>query len=627
MPRISTNRPLLRQPGSAVGATGPLAGVRLVATGEGPAVRLAVRQLWSLGCQLGPPGTPDCDQVGQLALGSIGCTIDWAGPVALPLRSEAEVQAACGIAEVHGRRYGGPQPLGIDYAGAVAGVLAVQGLLAARFAALHGSPVRTVRTSVAQAALLTVGRHLAAATADTPAGPTGPTTSPEPTDPPEPTEATEPTAAAPPFTSRDGVRFEIEARTADQWLAFWSGLDVPGPVIDRGWPAFRLRSATARCPLPAELATATAAVPYQELTITAAAAGVSIVPLRAAGPRGYPAPPWRIAQAGTRQSAYQVPFIPGQVGPGQVGPGQVVPGQAGPARGATSTTRTPGRPPTPALPLTGVRVVELTERVRGQLAGHLLGLLGAEVFRLEPLGGDRARAVPPLVGGVSARFRTVNRGKQAVEADPRSTAGHRRIRELVGTADVFLHDLPPGRAAELGLGAGPLLADRPGLVHAWASGWGELFGLAAPFGSDGLVQAHSGLAALVTPPGLPPTPSLLTVAEVFCGLISAEAVLAGLLARAVTGFGQRVESSLWSAAVTLLDFASPALPTPPTPLGRGAGGHNSGSSSGAPGRQGGGRAVNHGRAATVGEVADDPRFAPALERDGCVLPRAPWEFG
>ncbi|WP_344443144.1 CoA transferase, partial [Kitasatospora nipponensis] len=495
------------------------------------------------------------------------CAIDWAGPVGLALAGEADVQAACGLAQVHGRRYGGPTPLGIDYAGAVAGVLAVQGLLAARYAALRGSPVAEVRVSVAGAALLAIGQYLATATADGERGGDGehgdvdaashPALAPD-----------QPGSVAPPFTSLDGVRFEIEALEPGQWLAFWEHLGADRRTIGRGWPGFQLRYSTARCPLPAELADAAGAVGYRELMAAAIGAGVGIVPVRAAPAGEHPGPPWRIARWEQRAE-----------GPGAVG-----------ERGARATVA--GR-----APLDGLVVVEMTRRLQGPLAGHLLALLGARVVRVEPLGGDPLRGVPPMAGDVSARFHALNRGKGVLEADPRTPAGQRAIRELVSGADVFLHNLAPGKAERFGLGADRLLTEQPGLVHAWASGWGELFGREAPFGTDYLVQAHSGLAALLTPPGRPVTPSLMTVTDIFGGLISAEGVLAALLARANTGHGQRVDSSLWSAAVTLLGTATAPTASP---------------SRFAP--------------ATATELARDPRFAAALHHDRCRLPRPPWEF-
>ncbi|MCC9305929.1 CoA transferase [Kitasatospora sp. RB6PN24] len=537
---------------AATGTTAPLTGVTLTATGRGLPLRLAIHLLQLLGARLIEHHRSSAPA--RLTLGSgsdaVTCALDWAGPVAMPLASEADVQAACGLAAVHGRRYGAARPLGIEYASAAAGVLAVQGLLAARLAVLRGGQARRVRTSVAGAALLAVGQYLAAATAD---------------DPPEPTRADD---GPPPFTSADGVRFEIEALDPGQWLAFWSGLGVARPVVGQGWPPFQLRFATGSCSLPAELDMATRQLSYCQLSRAATAVGVSIVPVRAHGPSGYRPPPWRIE--------------------GVPGPGSPLP--AASADGA---------------PLAGLVVVEMTRRLQGPLVGHLLARLGAEVIRVEPLGGDPSRGVPPMVGEVSARFHALNRTKRVVEADPRSSAGRRAIRELIAGAEVFLHNLAPGKAEAFGLDPAQLSAEHPGLVHACASGWGGLVdteggtssGALLPVGTDYLVQAYSGLAALVTPPGRPVAPALLTITDVFGGLISATGVLAALVARAGSGLGQRVDSSLFSAAIALLDTATPA----DAPAARFA-------------------------AVAPEELAADPRFAAALHHDRCVLPRAPWEF-
>ncbi|MFE9423217.1 CoA transferase [Kitasatospora sp. NPDC006697] len=526
--------------------TAPLAGVPLAVAGQGPAVDLAVRQLTHLGAQLTAyqQHGPALLRLGRGAE-AVECELDWSGRVELPLATEADVQAACGIAAVHGRRHGAPRRLGIGCAGAAAGVLAVQGLLAARYAVLRGAAgPRRVRTSVAEAALLVVGQYLAAATAD---------------------EEAEPLAAgagAPPFTSADGVRFEIEALEPGQWLAFWTALGVDRRVVGRGWPPFRLRFATGCCVLPAELEAATIDLTYRQLCSAAAAAEVSILPVRTspsaqAGPAGLP---WRISPLG-RAGAPEPPAVPG-------GP-----------------------------PLAGLRVAEMTRRLQGPLAGHLLALLGAEVTRVEPLGGDPLRGVPPMAGAVSARFHALNRGKRVLEADPRSAEGRLAVRRLVAASGVFLHNLAPGKAEQFGLGAAELLNLRPGLVHAWAGGWEDRGAGPRPVGTDYLVQARSGLAALVTPPGQPVAPTLMTVTDIFGGLTAATGVLAALVARAAGGPGQRVESSLWTAAVTLLDTALP----PDTPPAR------------FPAR-------------TPAEIARDPRFAGALLRDGCVLPRSPWQF-
>ncbi|WP_317452878.1 CoA transferase, partial [Streptomyces sp. CBMA29] len=168
------------------------------------AVHLAVAHLRALGCgtEQGRSGAFTAHSGRVRAR----CEVSWAGPVDLPLAGEADVQAACGLTHVHGRRYGGPTPLGVDYASCVAGALAATGTLAALAAgpADDGGEIR-VTTSVAQAALLSVGQYLAAATAAD--------------DRPEPR-----TPGGPPFAAADGVRFELETLDPEAWRGFWSAL-------------------------------------------------------------------------------------------------------------------------------------------------------------------------------------------------------------------------------------------------------------------------------------------------------------------------------------------------------------------------------------------------------------------
>ncbi|MFD0562081.1 CoA transferase [Kitasatospora saccharophila] len=257
-----------------------------------------------------------------------------------------------------------------------------------------------------------------------------------------------------------------------------------------------------------------------------------------------------------------------------------------------------GGPGPGAGPLHGVTVVEITRRVQGPLAGRVLALLGADVVRVEPPGGDPLRGVPPVaeVGGaaVSARFAALNRGKGVLEADLRSAEGRSAVRELIGRADILLHSLAPAKVAGLGLDAEAVAALRPGLVYAQASGGGP--GLS----TDYPVQAHSGLAALLAPAGEPPRPTLLTVCDVLGGLVCAAGAVAALEARERTGRAQRVESSLLSAARLLC---------------------------GAPSAGGGPAGVE--ACTDLAVLARDPRVAAVLEfgPDGCAFVRAPWEFG
>ncbi|MFB7114418.1 CoA transferase [Streptomyces sp. NPDC056190] len=565
----------------------PLAGIQVSAAGGSTALAVAADHLALLGCEPATAGsghgtgdtrpghgTGDAGTlVAATGAGSLTCAIDWAGPVALPLASEADVQSACGIAHIHGRRYGTPTPLGLDYAGTVAGVLAVTGMLAAFHAATRGTRIGRVRTSVAQGALLATGQYLAMASA----------ARTHPSDMPVPTTSPAPNAAAPPFTSADGVRFEIETLDAEAWQSFWTLLDAERTAIRRGWSPFQKRFATAVCPLPAALHRVAARRSYQVIRSVGARTDVSVLPVRgpdAPEPGALPETPWTVSALPADRRTAAGPSVPSP---------------------ATAS-------PTMSGPLAGLVVVESTGRVQGPLAGHVLARLGARVIKVEPPGGDPLRGTEPLVDGCSARFLALNHGKEAVEANLRTPGGRGTLRELVRDADVFLHNWAPGKAAAWHLDVTDLAGVRPGLVYARASGWGEALGPTPPLGTDYLVQAGSGLAGLTARHGEPPTPSLMTLLDVLGGLVCAEGVLAALAARSTSGRDRhgsvpllRVDTSLLSAATVLTRHgcgaAASRRPGPSVPL-----------------------------TSDLAELAADPRFDAALTRAGCVLPGTPWEF-
>uniref|UniRef100_UPI000375E998 CoA transferase n=1 Tax=Nocardiopsis halotolerans TaxID=124252 RepID=UPI000375E998 len=269
-------------------------------------------------------------------------------------------------------------------------------------------------------------------------------------------------------------------------------------------------------------------------------------------------------------------------------------GTGGPAAGP------PPLGPGAIAPLAGVRVVEATNRVQGPLAGLLLAMLGAEVVRVEPPGGDPMRGVPPLAGECSARFLALNRGKDAVEADLKTPSGRRAARELAATADVLLYNWPPGRAERFGLGPDDLAGDAPGLVHVHADGWGEAAPEPGALATDYLVQAHGGVAGLLAGPGEDPSPSLLTLTDVLGGILAAEGALAALLSRVRTGSGAHARTALADAARLL----------------RRAG---RGTASG----ERGGPAPSEDLVA----MAAAPEFAAAFDTvDGASCVRAPWSF-
>ncbi|MGA4839068.1 CoA transferase [Streptomyces sp. G45] len=511
------------------------------------AVRAVARPLEGLRCEVGGPpaltglvgehlrllgatearGRRDGEAEGRVTVagggfGPVTARVSWADPALGPSRDavaagappaavdgvhdEATAQAATGVMAVHGRRDGAPRGLAADYTATTAGVLAVQGLLAGLLAEARGGTAATptVTTSATRAGLLAVSQYLAATGADE-------------------GEAAELAPGGPPFTSADGTLFELETLDPGAWAAFWRALDAPADAIRAGWRPFQFRYATACAPFPDALHATTRTAAWSRIRQAAAASGAEVCALRTLAERAAEhdgAPPWTFTPHG--------------------------PVAATPAR----------QPAQPGRPLAGLTVLEAGRRIQAPLAAHLLRLLGADVVRIEPPGGDPLRGMPPACGGTSARWLALNRGKPAVEVDIKAPSGRRRLRELVAGADVFLHNWAPGKAARLGLDAADLGRVSPGLVYAYTSGWADRVD-DAPMGTDFMVQARTGVGAAVRPADEPPAPSLMTLLDVLGGLLGAEAVLAGLLLRErAGGRGVRVDSSLLGAADVL---TGPAL--------------------------------------------------------------------
>ncbi len=418
---------------------------------------------------------------------------------------EATAQAAAGLMLVHGRRDGAPRGLAVDYTAAATGILTVQGLLAALIGRMRGGSATAVDISADRVALLTISQYLAAACADD-------------------DEATALAPGGPPFTTADGVRFEVEALDVGVWAEFWRAMDAPQAALRKGWRPFQFRYATACAPFPDDLHHTASARTWMQVRAAANTSGADVCRLhtlteRAAEIQNEPMVPWELLVGAERRTASGGPI------------------------GSTD------------LPLAGFTVLEAGRRVQAPLAAHLLGLLGANVVRIEPPGGDPLRGMPPTCSDISARWLALNRGKDAVEIDIKSPADRKRLCELAADADVFLHNWAPGRAEQLGLGAQDLSAANPGLVYAYTSGWADRLA-DAPMGTDFMVQARTAVGEAARPVDEPPVPSLMTLLDVLGGMLGTEAILAGLLTREYTGRGMRVESSLLAAANLL---TAPAL--------------------------------------------------------------------
>src|SRR5882762_2904936 len=126
-----------------------------------------------------------------------------------------------------------------------------------------------------------------------------------------------------------------------------------------------------------------------------------------------------------------------------------------------------------AGPCVGLTVLDLSTMVSGPMGGQIFGDLGAEVIKLEAIGGDTMREVFPHHNGLGAYFSQYNRSKRSIAVDLKTEGGRKIARELALKADVLIENFRPGVAERLGLGYEELTALNPSLVYLAVKGFGE----------------------------------------------------------------------------------------------------------------------------------------------------------
>ena len=220
----------------------------------------------------------------------------------------------------------------------------------------------------------------------------------------------------------------------------------------------------------------------------------------------------------------------------------------------------------PALPLQGIRIVEFTHMVMGPAVGAVLVELGAEVIRVEPIGGDSTRA---LLGSGAGYFPMYNRNKKSICLDLKSAEGLAIARRLCDAADVVVENFRAGAMDRLGLGYESLAQTNPRLIYCSEKGF-----LSGPYENrtalDEVTQMMGGLAYMTGPPGRPLRAGT-SVIDVTGGMFGAIAVLAALQQRHQTGRGQKVSSALFETTVYLVgqhmaQMAVTGQPAKPMPV-------------------------------------------------------------
>lgn len=208
------------------------------------------------------------------------------------------------------------------------------------------------------------------------------------------------------------------------------------------------------------------------------------------------------------------------------------------------------------LPLSGIRVLDLSRVVSGPFCSMQLGDLGADVIKIEePEHGDDSRAFgPPFQGDQSAYFLSVNRNKRSCAINLKSPEGRALIDRLAAQSDVLIENFRPGTMKRLGLSHERLLQANPRLIYCAITGFGTDGPDAQRPGYDLIVQGESGLMDVTGQADGPPMKVGASVADLVSGLYATQAILASLSRREKTGSGNFVEVAMMDALASLLTF-------------------------------------------------------------------------
>lgn len=217
-------------------------------------------------------------------------------------------------------------------------------------------------------------------------------------------------------------------------------------------------------------------------------------------------------------------------------------------------------------PLVGVRVIDLSRLVAGNMVTHVLADFGAEIIKVEdPVRGDDLRHWQ--VNGISTFWKVYARNKRSLALDYRQPEGLAVLQDLLASAQVLVENFIPGKLERIGLGPATLLARTPALVIARISGWGQTGPLRNQPGFGSLVEAMSGFASMNgfadRPPVLPP----LALADMITGLYGATSIMVALRHAERTGEGQVIDLSLFEPMLSILgpEAANHALTGAVTP--------------------------------------------------------------
>ncbi len=206
-----------------------------------------------------------------------------------------------------------------------------------------------------------------------------------------------------------------------------------------------------------------------------------------------------------------------------------------------------------ALPLAGLKVLDLTRALSGPFSTMILGDLGAEVVKVEPTPeGDMVRQWGPFDEDISVYYLSANRNKRGIGVDFRQPEGLALVRRLALGSDIVVENFKPGTMERMGLGYAALSAEHPGLILASISGFGSKGPAREWAGFDQIAQGYSGFMSLTGTAQAGPMRVGTAVGDLSAGMWIVIGILSAVVERQRSGVGQHVETSLLASLMGLL---------------------------------------------------------------------------
>jgi CoA:oxalate CoA-transferase len=224
--------------------------------------------------------------------------------------------------------------------------------------------------------------------------------------------------------------------------------------------------------------------------------------------------------------------------------------------------------------LSGITILDFTRFQQGTFATVLLGDMGANILKVEPPGGEPGRRFLAHVGGFSSYFESLNRNKRSIVLDLRKPEARDVVFRLTEGADAVVENFRRGVMERLGIGYDELAQRNPRLIYASGSTFGPNGRRAMDPGFDTIAQAAGGIMMDTRKGDEQPVSVQGGLADQVGGMMLSHGILAALVARSLSGRGQRVDTSLYGSQIALqgIRLTAALCPVPPAPRGSGAGG-------------------------------------------------------